>query len=96
MADAPKLLGKPGKYRQHGWWWRSGSWVAYLEPLDDRFGSVYVQAQVRRSVDDRTFAPTYVTIFSACYRSERAALRALERVLTRQAADLDAMGVPRG
>lgn len=89
MADAPLLFGKAGRllgpdvrFREGHWHWRHGVVEVELEPEDGRwYGYGYFDGEKFFTVSRARRAPC---------------LRAIERELTRLAAGLDAMGVPRG
>ena len=83
MADAPLLFGKgPTVNRACMCQWDCAPWQAQLFELPDGFAAVaWLDAHEH---------------FHEEFDTEASALRALERELTRLAAGLDAMGVPRG
>lgn len=87
MADVPKLFGRPGTFDDDTWVWESGSEDLGIRVYLAQFAEHEWEATVwvdgnHVHMDERS--------------TPQEALAEAEEYLTRLAAGLDAMGVPRG
>lgn len=92
MADAPKLFGKPGERQVDGatstrkwlrWEWRCGEWLVRLK--FDGVGQYTADTWLDSEKVWYCAGPSHAEV-----------MRLTEERIAEYAADLDAMGVPRG